>query len=160
MIHIYYGDGKGKTSAALGLSIRACGAEKKVLFVSFLKDNSSSERTALCDIEFYESPQSVPFLFNMTRQEKDEYSKWVRKAVEDAFSSSADVIVLDEFLDAVSLFDKDEIEKLDFDSEKEYVITGHIKNDFLFDKADYITNMKKEKYPFDEGISARLGIEF
>ena len=55
MIHIYYGNGKGKTSSALGLALRATGAGKSVFFVSFLKDNSSSERNAKSDIHFYKN---------------------------------------------------------------------------------------------------------
>lgn len=70
MIHVYYGDGKGKTSAALGLALRACGAGKSAVFYSFLKDNNSSERLAKCDIQFYQNPDKLPFLFSMTQQER------------------------------------------------------------------------------------------
>lgn len=160
MIHIYYGYGKGKTSAALGLALRACGAGKKVDFFSFLKDNSSSERFAKCDISFFENPENVKFLFNMSDDEKKEYCKFLSNAVEKAFSSDADIIVLDEFLDVISLLGEKYVEGLSFSPDKEYVITGHIVNDFLFEKADYITEMKKEKHPFDKGVSARKGIEY
>ena len=160
MIHIYYGNGKGKTTAALGLALRASGAGKKVLFVSFLKDNSSSERDALSDIVFYKNPNGLPFLCNMTEGEKQEYSLWVKSALDYAFSSFFDVVVLDEFLDVLCLLEKETVEDILFENSREYVITGHIKNDYLFDKADYITDMKKERHPFDKGIGARRGIEF
>lgn len=160
MIHIYYGDGKGKTTAALGLALRACGAGKKVLFVSFLKDNSSAERAAASDIVFYKNPDRLPFLCYMTESEKREYSRWVKSALDYALSSAFDVVVLDEFLDALCLLEKETIENIPFENDREYVITGHTKNDSLFEKVDYITHMKKERHPFDKGVNARRGIEF
>lgn len=160
MIHIYYGGGKGKTSAALGLSLRACGAGKRVLFVSFLKDNSSCERMAHCDISFYKNPDKIPFMFNMTEEEKEKYTLWCRDTLKNVFSSEYDVIVLDEFLDIQCLLEEGFVKKLPFSSEKEYVITGHVHNEYLFGIADYITEMKKEKHPYDKGVSARKGIEY
>lgn len=160
MIHIYYGDGKGKTSAALGLALRACGAGKAVAFYSFLKDNNSAERLAKCDIRFYRNPDKLPFLFKMTQQEKDAYTLWVKQAVSSAFSDDADVIVLDEFLDIISLLGENFVQILNFKSDKEYVITGHSKCAPLWDKADYITFMRKERHPYDKGTPARRGIEF
>lgn len=159
MIHIYYGDGKGKTTAALGLALRACGAGKKVAFYSFLKDNSSSERLAECDIAFYENPAKLPFLFNMSDAEKKSYALWAERAVKDAFDSSADVIVLDEFLDVLALLGEDFEKSLIFCADREYVITGHVRRDYLFERANYITHMVKERHPFDSGTAARRGIE-
>lgn len=160
MIHIYYGNGKGKTSAALGLALRADGAGKSVYFVSFLKDNSSSERKAKSNINFYENPNAVKFLFNMTEQEKADYALWVQEAIKNALCSNADVVILDELLDVLGLLPDGEAESFLFDSGREYVITGHVQNDCLFEKADYITFFKKEKHPYDKGVPARKGIEF
>ncbi len=160
MIHIYYGDGKGKTTAALGLALRACGAGKKVLFISFLKDNSSCERMAQSGIEFYKNPDKLPFPSNMTDKEKRSYSVWMKEALGSAFSSDAEVVVLDEFLDAATFLDSAEMNALPLDDSREYIITGHIHNEILFDKADYITEMKKIKHPYDKGVKARKGIEF
>lgn len=160
MIHIYYGDGKGKTTAALGLALRACGAGKKVAFYSFLKDNSSSERLAECEIAFYENPAKLPFLFNMSDAEKKSYALWAKNAVKDAFDNSADVIVLDEFLDVLTLLGEDLERSLTFSADREYVITGHVRRDYLFERADYITRMVKERQPFDSGTAARRGIEY
>ncbi len=160
MIHIYYGGGKGKTTAALGLSLRACGAGKRVAFYSFLKDNSSSERLAECGIGFYKNPDSVPFLYQMTAAEKARYAAWAREAVNSAFTCTADVVVLDEFLDITGLLGEDFVRALSFDGDTEYVITGHCKNDFLFDRADYITHMVSERHPYDSGAPARHGIEY
>lgn len=160
MIQIYYGYGKGKTTAALGSGLRALGAGKKVLFVSFLKDNSSSERFANCDICFYKNPNSIPFLFQMTNDEKQKYALWCKNAVNEAFCANYDVIVLDEFLDVLSLLSDEFVSSMVFSPDKEYIITGHTVNDALFDKADYITRFEKVKHPYDRGVPARKGIEF
>lgn len=160
MIHIYYGNGKGKTTAALGLALRASGAGKKVLIVSFLKDNSSCERAAVSNLAFYQNPDQLPFLFKMTEKEKSDYAEWIKSALKAAFSGGYDVVVLDEFLDVLSLLEEGTLKALSFEDNKEYVITGHTENAFLFDIADYITNMRKEKHPFDNGVFARRGIEF
>lgn len=96
----------------------------------------------------------------MSEEEKKEYCDFLFSTVENAFNSDADIIVLDEFLDVISLLGEKYVEEISFSPDKEYVITGHIKNDFLFDKADYITEMRKEKHPFDSGVAARRGIEY
>ncbi len=153
MIQIYYGNGKGKTSCAVGSGMRAKGAGMKVVFVQFFKTNKSSELSVL-PFEIYAAPDSLPFNPDMS------YSKWVNGAVDYIKNADADMIILDEFLDLIpefiSVSDALEIMKLD----AEIIITGHKKNDEVFDRADYITYMKKERHPFDLGIKARRGIEF
>ena len=75
LVHIYCGDGKGKTTAAVGLAVRACGAGKKILFVQFLKSESSSERRILKQldgIELTPCPEKVKFTFRMDEAEKQE----------------------------------------------------------------------------------------
>ena len=75
-----------------------------------------------------------------------------------------EVLVLDEFLDAaeLGLVSNQLIEKAVYKKSEntELIITGHVKNERLFDAADYITEMKKIKHPFDRGVTARRGIEF
>ena len=73
LVHIYCGDGKGKTTAAIGLAVRCAGGGGRVLFVSFLKDNKSGERNALKNtenIELIENPENVPFYKFMNEKEK------------------------------------------------------------------------------------------
>lgn len=160
MIQVYYGMGKGKTTAAIGAALRAQGAGRQVLFISFLKDNSSSERYATSDITFFKNPKSIEFLFNMNDEQKAKYKLWCESVIENAFQSEYDFIVLDEFLDVISLLGQDFVESLTFDPKKEYVITGHVEDDYIFGIADYLTEMKKIKHPFDNGVIARKGIEF
>lgn len=154
MIHIYYGYGKGKTSSAIGAGIRAYGAGMNVLLVQFLKDNKSSE---LGDSPFdvFNAPDSLPFNPSTT-----EYQPWVDSAVDYINSSNADFVILDELLDAVPKFISTEKILSILKNDREYIITGHIKNDELIKIADYVTHFEKEKHPYDKGVQARKGIEF
>lgn len=158
MIQIYYGFGKGKTTAAIGQGVRAKGSAMNVLFVQFLKDNKSSELKELKKLEFdiFDSPDSLPF------NPGDFYKAWVDSALNCIKNSNADMIILDEFIDIIGSFIDEPsaslfIKNLDG---KEIIITGHKKVDSLFDLADYITHMQKEKHPFDLGVKARKGIEY
>ncbi|MFR5874976.1 MAG: cob(I)yrinic acid a,c-diamide adenosyltransferase [Eubacterium sp.] len=155
MIQIYYGFGKGKTTAAIGAGMRAMGAGMSVKFVQFLKNNKSSELSVL-PFDIYEAPQKLPF-----NPEKSNYITWVKGALEFIKYADCDMIILDEFLDLISceyLTGEDAVNLLSRDIE--YIITGHSKVPELFEKADYITNMQKVKHPYDKGIKARKGIEY
>ena len=153
MIHIYYGYGKGKTTAALGLGMRAYGAGKSVNLVQFLKDNKSSELSSV-PFDVFKAPDSIPFNPDET------YLKWVDGAVEYIKNCKSDVIILDEFLDVVPNFISVENALSLIDKDCEIVITGHKEIEALFEKADYITHMDKIKHPYDKGVKARKGIEF
>lgn len=154
MIQIYYGFGKGKTTAAIGAGMRAKGAGMSVAFVQFFKDNKSSELSAL-PFDIYESPDSIPF-----NPEKKNYQSWIDGAVDFIKSTNADMIILDEFIDLVPDFltEKEAVNLLNKDAE--YILTGHSRISKLFEKADYVTNMQKEKHPYDNGVKARKGIEY
>lgn len=154
MIHIYYGFGKGKTTSALGLGVRASGGGLKVVLVQFLKDNKSSELKSL-PFEVYNAPDTLPF------NPDSSYQAWVDGAINYIKNCNADVIILDEFIDIINKFislnDAVELIKL---SNCEIVITGHREISELFDMADYITHFEKIKHPYDKGVQARLGIEY
>lgn len=154
MIHYYYGFGKGKTTSALGAGIRAYGAGLKVLLVQFLKDNKSSELKVL-PFEVYSAPEYLGF-----NPKKEEYMPWIDGAIEHIKSSDADVVLLDEFADLYPNYLKKEDIISVLEDNKEYIVTGHNKVDFLCDMADYVTLFSKEKHPYDKGVKARYGIEF
>lgn len=87
MVHIYYGDGKGKTTAAIGLAARAAGSRMKVLFVQFLKTEFSGERHTLShteNITLSFAPVELKFTFNMNEDEKAKASKLFRKIFDDS----------------------------------------------------------------------------
>lgn len=158
MIQIYYGFGKGKTTASIGQGVRALGSGMSVLLVQFLKDNKSSELKPLQKLGFdiFEAPDSLPF------NPGDFYKSWVDDALSYIKSSKSDMIILDEFIDIIGNF-IDEASAVKFIEDlkgKEVIITGHKKVDSLFNLADYVTHMDKVKHPFDLGVKARKGIEF
>lgn len=155
MIQIYYGFGKGKTTAAIGQGMRAKGAGKSVTFVQFLKDNKSSELSVL-PFDIFNAPDSLPF------NPGKEYQAWVDSAIDYIENSESDIIILDEFLDVVDSFLSVEkaLDILNTLADREVVITGHKEIKELFEKADYITFMDKIKHPFDLEVKARKGIEY
>ena len=153
MIHIYYGYGKGKTSAAIGLGMRAYGAGKTVALIQFLKDNKSSELKSI-PFEIFNAPESISF------NPDKSYQLWVDDALGFIENCESDIIILDEFLDIIPGFCSEEkaLELLNKDCE--LVITGHKEQPLLFERADYITHMQKIKHPYDKGVKARKGIEY
>ena len=87
LIHVYYGDGKGKTTAAIGLGIRACGNDMKVHLVQFLKANDSCELVTLRKIRNFslgDAPCSLPFWFNMNERQKSDYRRYAAQLFEAA----------------------------------------------------------------------------
>ena len=109
-IHIYCGDGKGKTTAALGLGLRMCGSGGRVLLAQFLKSAASSELTALAHVPGFDvlpGPETVKFTFQMNDEEKREAARfWAgffRRAADTAVSSRYDLLILDELVGALAL---------------------------------------------------------
>lgn len=170
-IHIYYGDGKGKTTAAIGLGIRGAGAGLRVLFFQFLKDNQSGERKVLEEIEgitcLY-GREPVKFVSRMNRDEKIELYHYNNKVLDElaklCMREEVDVLILDEAVCATHLNVMSEEKLLEFLRGRprglEIVLTGHQLSDRLRQEADYVTKMEKEKHPYDLGIGSRKGIEY
>lgn len=164
ILHIYHGNGKGKTTAATGLAIRAAGAELKVIFIQFLKNGTSSEINILKqinNIEYFCCDECRKFTFQMSDKEKALVTSGNNELIEKAFSSDADVIILDEFLDAYNLnmIDSDS-EKYILNSDKEIILTGRNPAEIFLNHADYISEITSVRHPYEKGIKARKGIEF
>lgn len=170
LIHLYCGDGKGKTTAAVGLAVRAAGAGRKVLFVQFFKDGSSSEiriLRALPGVEVRVSEQQHGFVWDMNDEAfaraSQDYTQLLRGALEGA-KDGCGLLVLDEVVSACNCRVVPERELLDYivcrPEGLEIVLTGRDPSRALLSAADYVTEMKKIKHPFDEGKPARLGVEF
>ena len=171
MKHIYYGDGKGKTTAAIGLAVRAAGSKMKVLFVQFLKTEFSGERHILSHTEYVTltfCPLELKFTFDMDDKEKAQAAKIFKgifdNAVTTALTEKYDMVVLDEVFEAINAHMLSESEVYEFitnaPSSMEIVMTGHNPPQKFMDCADYITEFKKIKHPYDKGITGRIGIEF
>ena len=166
LVIVHTGDGKGKTTAALGLAVRAFGAGLKVLILQFIKGaRRSGELTALEILGVEVRQLGLGFI---TTENFAEQKKSARAAVESArkeISSGAwDLIVLDEINYAVKfgLLDASEILELIKirPPQMHLVFTGRDALPELIDAADLVTEMKLVKHPFRQGIKAQSGIEF
>ena len=169
MIHLYYGDGKGKTTAACGLTLRAAGSGLRVLFVQFFKAGTSGEIKALSHVENVEilSPSLHYGRYKMLSDTQkaeigDHYQFLLHEVIEQA--AGYDLIVLDEAVAAYRYAMTDNKALLSFlqneGQNREIVLTGRDPAPELLALADYATEMRKEKHPYDRGITARKGIEF
>lgn len=169
-IHIYCGDGKGKTTAAMGLALRAAGSGRKVLVAQFLKDGSSSELKILRElpsVKVLTCLRQFGFYWNMTEEQKAEaecsYEELFEKAAGAAVEEDIFLLVMDELIAAYNhgLLDRERV--LAFLREKpeglEVVLTGRDPDPELVKLADYVSEIQKKKHPFDKGIPAREGIE-
>ncbi|MBQ8687685.1 MAG: cob(I)yrinic acid a,c-diamide adenosyltransferase [Ruminococcus sp.] len=167
LLHIYCGDGKGKTTSALGLALRAAGAGLRVCFVQLMKGGVTSELNTLKlipDITVLRCDRSYGFYRSMTDRDKADITACHNKLLSDAFTSGADMIILDEFHSAYSygLLDRDFAEQQIFSGRDtaEIILTGRDPAAVFTAEADYISEICCRKHPFEKGITARKGIEF
>ncbi len=182
MVHLYIGDGKGKTSAAIGLAVRAAGAGLKVAIVFFDKgeagtrrpDGVYSERAVLRSIPTIELfsvgfPRFCPdraFRQEMTEEDVQEAQRGYELSAGLIGEKSHDVVILDEVLCLVRLgvlSEEQVIGLMDLSRrppETELILTGRGDSPLLTEKADLVTNMRKVKHYFDSGTPARKGIEY
>ena len=164
MIQVYIGEGKGKTTASIGLSIRAAGHGFNVLFMQFLKDDSSGEISVLrsiSGIEVIHCPVNYGFTFQMTEDQKKETALEYDKMLDKAIEADVFLIVLDEAIHALNagLINQEKLERL-LHKNCEIVLTGRNAPEWLTDRADYVSDIQKIKHPYDKGVQARVGIEF
>lgn len=171
---IYYGDGKGKTTAALGLVLRAAGMGWRCKIFQFIKGPwPSAERDSIKKyLNKFVKIETGGKGFVKIQGDKipeEVHKKAARDLLEKVqniidYSGSTRLIVLDEILDAVELgfISEKEIIKLITKKNKDLhlVITGHKKYPAIFAKADLITQMKKEKHPFDKKYLAIRGLDY
>ncbi len=171
LVQVYTGEGKGKTTAALGLAVRAAGAGLRVGFFQFFKKPSSGEveiMKNIKNIDIYNPAPFHPAFQYMSEEELKRYREnfrriWVRDVLNNIKKKHYDVIILDEVLIAIrdGFLDEKNILRLieEKDKNSEIVLTGRYITDRIMEKADIITEMKKIKHPFPE-IKARKGIEY
>ena len=170
LVHLYCGDGKGKTTAAVGLAVRHSGRGGKVVFAQFLKDGTSGECRVLAKlgVTVLAANPVGKFSFRMTEEEKAETAAALGRTFDAATGFAvrdrATLLVLDEVCAAVNcgfLPETTLTECLESRPDSlEVVLTGRDPSENLQVHADYITEMKKRRHPFDEGVAAREGIEF
>ena len=171
LIHIYTGNGKGKTTAAIGLGVRAYGRGFKVLLVQFLKSADTGEIHTLKKLEpgflIHRGTEIRKFTWNMNDDEKlraVEIQQGIFKyAVEAATSGAWDMVILDEILGALNTGMLDLKEVVQFVKGKpeniELILTGRNAPAELTELADYVSEINAVKHPMEKGIPARRGIE-
>jgi len=170
-IHIYCGDGKGKTTAALGLALRAAGWGLRILLVQFLKNQDTGEIKSLKKISQITvlggKDNGVLFSWQMTTGQKEQcradHDENLKQAINSAGAGQVDLLILDEIIPAWNLNLVDRVLFLDFLKDKpeelEVVLTGRDPAPELIELADYVSEIKKIRHPFDNGLKARNGIE-
>lgn len=171
LIHIYCGDGKGKTTASIGLSIRALGNNMRVHFVQLLKGSDTSELNALKlipNLTIDRCNKDFGFTFSMDEKTKlditNVHNEILLRCESLIQSNAIDVLVIDEFNSAYeyNLLDKSIADRIVFNkpSNLELILTGRNPNEKFIQVADYVSEIKSIKHPFDKGITARKGIEY
>lgn len=171
MIHIYCGDGKGKTTAAMGLAARMAGDRKRVHIIQFLKGSPSGEIDFLAScrdtklITVSRCDKDYGFFPNMSDTQKQEITQIHNKNLNEALSGieSFDMLILDEIFAALELglADAGTVKQIMENCKNtELVLTGRNPDSYFLEKADYVSEIKKVKHPYDKGIKARKGIEF
>ena len=175
LVQIYTGDGKGKTTAAFGLALRAAGQGNKVLIYQFLKPPSLDigERFALELGAVRIRVEALDIEWDMAKSFEDEklvaqtkaaIKKALERIAETGEKKFYDVLILDEIVFCLSkgLAELEDIRTLIArrDPAVEIVLTGRGASSELMKLADLVTEMKNIKHPFDNGVKARRGIEF
>ena len=172
LVIVYTGNGKGKTTAALGMALRAIGYDHKVCMLQFIKGSwhygeMDSSKKLEPNFELIAVGKGFVGILdvNSPREEHEKYAaEAVRICREKIFSEKYDVIILDEVNYAITLglIDVQEIIKIikEKPSELDLVLTGRDVKEEIVELADLVTEMKEIKHPFKSGIKAKKGIDF
>jgi cob(I)alamin adenosyltransferase len=167
MIHIYTGEGKGKTTSAMGLAIRAAGRGKQVVIVQFLKGSKTGEAAVLeriPNITLLRNTHNYGFFHTASRDTREKMSAENNENLQAALALPHDMLILDEVCAAYNLgaIDRTAIDALVLHPlpTRELVLTGRDAPSHLCAAADYISEIRKIKHPFDIGIDAREGVEY
>ena len=172
MIHVYYGEGKGKTTAAFGLVFRAVGQGKKVLVCQMLKDGKSGEILAT---KLYVGQVDIIEGYDFTGfadpSQKDEWERTQKQQqgkfealLEKMEQGEYDLVLIDELCAAVNLgiITEEMLRQLLIKKphHTEMVITGREPHPLLLEAADYLSKIECVKHPYEKGVPARKGIEW
>lgn len=170
-LHVITGEGKGKTTSAMGMALRMLGNNKPVLIVQFMKQGNSSELASLKKLPLahvYEGAVMRGFTYQMDDEDIErtgrEQTAQINNIIDEINRIKPALIVLDELAVATSyrLVPPEEGMKL-IDAGLKYaevIVTGRGATDALKEKADYVSNIQSVKHPYDEGLPARKGIEW
>ncbi len=169
MVEIFTGDGKGKTSAALGIALRAIGHGLRVHIVYFMKGEfpygEQKTLSQMPNVTFTRFGfESFVDPANVKPEEKDQARKALEAAREAMLSLEYDIVILDEVNVAVAwkLVDIEDVLRLISEKPEkvELILTGRYADPRLIEKADLVTDMVKVKHPYDKGTLSRRGIDY
>ena len=162
MIIIYTGNGKGKTTAAIGAGVRAAGHEKKVVMVEFMKGQDTGElHVKIPNFKIYQFG-SEKFVINPTDEDKQRAKEAIKFVEEVYIKEKPFLIILDEINVAVhmGLLSIDDVLMVLNKIKSHVILTGRYAPVEFISIADLVTEMKEIKHPFNEGIPAQEGIDF
>ncbi len=171
LIHIYCGEGKGKTTAALGLAMRACGGEYHVVFTQFIKAWDTCELEilrSLPNITLLRGEFPTKFSKDYTKEEREKVFRENNRLFQEALScmntTAKTLLILDEIIGSMDkqLIDNNLVYHYlkHKNPATEVVLTGRNPSEQLIELADYVSEIRKIKHPYEKGITARKGIEF
>ncbi|MBN2462306.1 MAG: cob(I)yrinic acid a,c-diamide adenosyltransferase [Dehalococcoidia bacterium] len=169
LVEVFTGDGKGKTSAALGMTLRALGHGLHIHIIFFMKgDFPYGEQKILSELSgvTFERFGFQNFVnpANVKQEEKEEARKALKAARKAVLSLKYDVVILDEVNVAAAwkLIDLTDVIKLIHDKPEkvELILTGRYADSQLIELADLVTDMVKVKHPYDKGILSRKGMDY
>jgi cob(I)alamin adenosyltransferase len=167
MTHIYTGEGKGKTTAAIGLAVRAAGRGKRVVIVQFLKGSATGESDALMripNITLLRNARNYGFFSAASEEDRAKMRAEHNANLQTALTLPYDMLILDEACAAYNLgaVDRGAIDALVLQplQDRELVLTGRDAPEHLLVAADYVSEVRKVKHPFDTGMNAREGVEY
>lgn len=172
MIQLYTGEGKGKTTAAVGQAVRAAGSGLSVIFAQFMKGNDTGELHSLSQIkgiEILRSSKQFGFYNTLNAVQREEMKKIHNEILDELLQAAVEkrvfMIVLDEITYPVKweLLDNEKLRSLITYAQEntlEIVMTGRNPAAFMEEAADYITEMNCLRHPYQLGVTARKGIEY
>ena len=171
LVHVYHGDGKGKTTSAMGMALRALGCGWRVGIVQFLKGKPTGEIAILEQIPgvlIFRGSADTKFSFQLSETEREEarelHQSQLLQAMQEMVTQDYGLLILDEVLDACGCGLLDEALLVETIIRRpfrlEMVLTGRNPSQAVLDLADYVTEMKMQKHPYQRGLLARKGVEF
>ena len=171
-LHLYYGNGKGKTTCGMGLALRFLGHGKRVLVAQFMKDGTSGELEALRQFQSATIFDMKPVTGFLAQMQEEERQRVIQSQTEEAVRLTdviakvkPDLVLLDELalacaMDVVQTNVAETLIRAALAS-GETVVTGYAAPDWLKQRADYVTHMTAEKHPYQtEGLAARECVEW
>ncbi|MDR1096113.1 MAG: cob(I)yrinic acid a,c-diamide adenosyltransferase [Spirochaetaceae bacterium] len=167
MVHVYTGEGKGKSTAAVGLAVRAAGRGRRVVIVQFLKGSETGELAVLRRIPhvtLLRNARNYGFFPFASGDSRAALCGENTANLAAALAMDCDMLVLDEVCAAYNLgaVDRAAVDALLLNpgQNRELVLTGRDAPEHFLRAADYVSEIRKVKHPYDAGVAAREGIEY